>query len=110
MSTSIYVGNLPYAITEDSLKEIFSEFGNVVSSRIITDKSTGRSKGFGFIEMSTEEEANAAIQALDNGEIDGRSIRVNLAKPKEDRPKKFNNRPPRKFNNRFGNRKNNNNE
>lgn len=102
MSVSIYVGNLPYSITSDSLKEIFSEFGNVLSSRVITDKNTGRSKGFGFIEMETENEANAAIQALDNGEIDGRTIRVNLAKAKENRTNKSNNRFGRKFNSRFG--------
>ncbi|HOJ64307.1 MAG TPA: RNA-binding protein [Spirochaetota bacterium] len=106
MSISIYVGNLPYAITADSLKEIFSEFGNVLSSRVITDKNTGRSKGFGFVEMETEEEANAAIQALDNGEIDGRSIRVNLAKAKEDRPRKFNNnRSGKRFHSKFGGRR-----
>ncbi|HPP05206.1 MAG TPA: RNA-binding protein [Spirochaetota bacterium] len=103
---SIYVGNLSYAITADSLKEIFSEFGNVLSSRVITDKNTGRSKGFGFVEMETEEEANAAIQALDNGEIDGRSIRVNLAKAKEDRPRKFNNnRSGKRFHSKFGGRR-----
>lgn len=107
MSISIYVGNLPYSITADSLKEIFSEFGNVLSSRIITDKNTGRSKGFGFIEMETEDEANAAIQALDNGEIDGRSIRVNLAKAKEERPRKFNNRSGGKRFSKFGGRRDN---
>ncbi|OHD12824.1 MAG: hypothetical protein A2Y34_01660 [Spirochaetes bacterium GWC1_27_15] len=87
MSTSIYVGNLPYSLTEDSLKEIFSPYGSVLSTRIITDKMTGKSKGFGFVEMSSNEEAEAAIKELDNGEIEGRNIRVNLAKPKEDKPR-----------------------
>ncbi|HNZ27757.1 MAG TPA: RNA-binding protein [Spirochaetota bacterium] len=84
MPISLYVGNLPYSVNEDSLKEIFAEFGNVVSLRVITDKLSGKSKGFAFVEMSTQEEADAAIKALDNGEIDGRNIRVNIAKPKED--------------------------
>lgn len=92
MSISIYVGNLPYSVNEDSLKEIFSPYGSVVSARIITDKMTGKSKGFGFVEMSTDEEANAAIKELDNGEIEGRNIKVNLARPKEDRPRDRNNR------------------
>jgi RNA recognition motif-containing protein len=92
MSISIYVGNLPYSVNEDSLKEIFSPYGSVVSARIIIDKMTSKSKGFGFVEMSTDEEANAAIKELDNGEIEGRNIKVNLARPKEDRPRDRNNR------------------
>ncbi|HOV13075.1 MAG TPA: RNA-binding protein [Spirochaetota bacterium] len=87
MSVSIYVGNLPYSVTEDSLKEIFSPYGTVVSARVISDKISGRSKGYGFVEMSTTEEAEAAIKELDNGEIEGRNIRVNLARPKEDKPR-----------------------
>jgi len=74
MPTSIYVGNLPYSVMEDSLKEIFAPYGSVVSARIITDKMTGKSKGFGFVEMSSTEEAEAAIKELDNAEIDGRNI------------------------------------
>ena len=84
MSISIYVGNLPYSITEDSLREVFSPYGSVVSSRIIIDKLTGKSRGFGFIEMSTQEEADAAIKELDNAEVDGRNLRINLARPKEE--------------------------
>lgn len=87
MSASIYVGNLPYSLTEDSLKEIFSPYGSVVSARIISDKMSNRSKGYGFVEMASNEEAEAAIKELDNGEIEGRNIRVNLARPKEDKPR-----------------------
>jgi RNA recognition motif-containing protein len=87
MSCSIYVGNLPYAVNESSLNEIFGPYGSVVSARIITDMNTGRSKGFGFVEMSTAEEAAAAIKELDNAELNGRNIKVNLATPKEDRPR-----------------------
>ncbi|HPO49451.1 MAG TPA: RNA-binding protein [Spirochaetota bacterium] len=85
MSTSIYVGNLPYSVNEESLNEIFGAFGSVVSAKVIMDMNTKRSKGFGFVEMSSEEEANNAIKELDNAEINGRNVRVNLAKPKEDR-------------------------
>ncbi|OHD08489.1 MAG: RNA-binding protein [Spirochaetes bacterium GWD1_27_9] len=87
MSCSIYVGNLPYSANSDSLNEIFSTYGSVVSSRVITDTATGRSKGFGFVEMSSEEEASAAIKELDNAEVNGRNIKVNLAKPKEEKPR-----------------------
>jgi RNA recognition motif-containing protein len=87
MSTSIYVGNLPYAVSEESLGEIFSNYGTVVSTKIVIDRDTGRSKGFGFVEMSTKEEADAAIAELENSEIDGRTIKINLARPKEERPR-----------------------
>jgi RNA recognition motif-containing protein len=92
MSVSIYVGNLPYSLNEDSLKEIFVPYGSVLSARIITDKLTGKSKGFGFVEMSSNEEAEAAIKELDNGEIEGRNIKVNLARPKDEKPRDRNNR------------------
>ena len=92
MSVSIYVGNLPYNLSEDSLKEIFVPYGSVLSARIITDKMTGKSKGFGFVEMSSNEEAESAIKELDNGEIEGRNIKVNLARPKEDKPRDRNRR------------------
>ncbi|HPO50331.1 MAG TPA: RNA-binding protein [Spirochaetota bacterium] len=87
MSVSIYVGNLPYSVTEDGLKEIFAPYGSVVSARVISDKMSGRSKGYGFVEMSTDGEAEAAIKELDNGELEGRNIRVNLARPKDDSPR-----------------------
>jgi len=85
MSCSIYVGNLPYSVNETSLNEIFGPYGSVVSAKIITDFNTGRSKGFGFVEMSTTEEAQASIKELNNAELDGRNIKVNLAEPKENR-------------------------
>lgn len=96
MSVSIYVGNLPYSVKEDSLKEIFSPYGSVVSARVIIDKMSGRSKGYGFIEMGSTEEAEAAIKELDNAEVEGRNIRVNLAMPKEDKPRD-NNRGGKRF-------------
>ena len=84
MSTSIYVGNLSYNTTEDSLKEVFLTHGEVLSVRIIHDKFSGRSKGFGFVEMTTQEEAQHAIEELNNHDFEGRNIRVNLARPKEE--------------------------
>lgn len=86
MAKKLYVGNLPYSATEDSLREFFSQAGNVESAAIITDKMSGRSKGFGFVEMSTDNEAQAAIDTLNGKDMDGRAITVNEARPKEDRP------------------------
>ena len=82
MSTNIYVGNLSYGITQEQLKSIFEEYGEVVSTKIITDHDTGRSKGFAFVEMAEQAEADKAISELNEGELDGRTIKVNLAKPK----------------------------
>ncbi len=92
MSVSIYVGNLPYSTKEEALQEIFSEHGEVVKVQIITDKLSGKSKGFAFIEMADEAAAEAAIKDLNNGELDGRQIKVNLAKEKSDDTRKFRNR------------------
>ena len=86
MSAKLYVGRLPYSTTEEELKTIFGAHGTVTSAQIIMDRDTGRSKGFGFVEMETAEQAEAAIKSLDNSEIEGRSIMVNMARPKEDRP------------------------
>lgn len=83
MSTKIYVGNLSFNILQDSLKETFSQYGDVSSCKVIVDRETGRSKGFGFIEMGSSEDAKTAISALDGAELDGRSMRVNEAKPQE---------------------------
>lgn len=77
---NIYVGNLHYEIDEVQLKEIFEEYGEVTSSKIIMDRETGRSKGFGFIEMSKDEEANAAMGELNDAELKGRNMRVNEAR------------------------------
>ena len=86
MTNRVYVGSLPYATTDAKLEEIFSQYGTVESARIITDKLTGRSKGFGFVEMGSGAEAQKAIQALNGSELDGRSLTVNEARPQERRP------------------------
>lgn len=84
MEKNLYVGNLPYSVTDTTLNELFSKFGEVVSAKVITDADSGRSKGFGFVEMSTTDEAKKAIEQLDNTELDGRNIKVNESKPKSD--------------------------
>lgn len=83
MSSKIYVGNLPYSVTDSSLKSNFAEFGAVSSAKVMTDRETGNSKGFGFVEMSSAEAAQAAISALHGMSVDGRSIVVSLARPRE---------------------------
>jgi len=87
MKNKLYVGNLPYNMKEEDLMGAFSEAGPVQSAKIITDLSTGRSKGFGFVEMETEEGAQKAIETLNGQELSGRSIRVDLAKEKEKTPR-----------------------
>jgi len=82
---NIYVGNLPFETTEDSLQVAFTEYGEVTTARVITDKFTGRSRGFGFVEMPDNSEAEAAIQALNGKEMDGRPLTVNEARPREER-------------------------
>jgi len=85
MGKKLYVGNLPFSATEDSLKEAFSEFGTVESVNIITDRYTGQSKGFGFIEFSTKPEGVAAIAKMNNSEMDGRTLKVSEALPQSPR-------------------------
>lgn len=85
MDTRLYVGNLPYSITDDKLAELFSAHGTVASAKVITDRNSGRSKGFGFVEFETAEQSNAAIEALHGQDHDGRKLVVNVAKPKEPR-------------------------
>ncbi len=85
---NIYVGNLDYAVTEDDLKEAFSVFGEISSVRLVSDKFSGKSKGFGFIEMPDNSEAEAAMNALNESSFKGRDIKVNQAKPREDRPQR----------------------
>ena len=82
----LYVGNLPYSVTEDDLKESFSKFGELGEVTVITDKFSGQSKGFGFVEMPNNSEADAAIKALNETELKGRNIKVNEARPRGDRP------------------------
>ncbi len=84
-SKKLYVGGLPYQVTEGTLREIFSAHGTVESATVIMDRMTSRSKGFGFVEMSSEEEAQAAIDTLNGTDLEGRNITVNVAKPREPR-------------------------
>src|SRR3989442_11870613 len=85
MSAKLYVGGLPYAVTEQQLQDLFAAHGTVVSAKVITDKYTGQSRGFGFVEMSSADEAKKAISALNGTQLDGRSLTVNEAKPQENR-------------------------
>ncbi|MFN0065264.1 MAG: RNA recognition motif domain-containing protein [Chlamydiales bacterium] len=85
MAKRLYVGNLSHDINDEELKNIFGSHGSVVSARVITDRETRRSKGFGFVEMETAEEAQAAIEALHSKEVHGRPLTVNVARPKEER-------------------------
>ncbi|MGQ9536999.1 MAG: RNA recognition motif domain-containing protein [Actinomycetota bacterium] len=87
---NIYVGNLSYGSTEDSLRNLFEAYGVVDTVSIIIDRQTGRSRGFGFVEMPNDEEARAAIAGLDNKEFEGRVIRVNEARPKPERRSSYN--------------------
>lgn len=84
MGKKLFVGNVPYSITEDRLKEIFSEAGEVASVAIITDKMTGRPRGFVFVEMATDEAAAKAVEMFDGKEVDGRALNVNEARPREE--------------------------
>jgi RNA recognition motif-containing protein len=84
MSTKLFVGGIPFDSTEDQLRELFSQIGEVVSARIITDKFTGRSRGFGFVEMASEEDAQKAVQKLDGSDMNGRKIAVSEARPMRD--------------------------
>jgi len=85
MESKLYVGNLPYSATEQILKDLFGKAGTVVSASVITDRETGRSKGFAFVEMSNQEEAEKAIQMFNGYSMDRRELRVSIARPKEER-------------------------
>ncbi|HET9844836.1 MAG TPA: RNA-binding protein [Nitrospira sp.] len=85
MGSKLYVGGLPYSATESQLNDLFAQHGTVASARIITDKFTGQSRGFGFVEMSSQEEAQAAISAVNGTQMEGRTLTVNEAKPQEPR-------------------------
>ncbi len=85
MGRKLYVGNLPYSATEQMLRETFGQCGTVESANVITDRDSGQSKGFGFVEMSSESEAQKAIQELNGSTLEGREIKVNEAKPKAPR-------------------------
>ena len=83
---NIYIGNLPYNVSEEDLRDAFSQFGQVQSSNIITDKFSGRSKGFGFVDMPNDGEAREAIEQMNDKDFKGRTIKVNEARPREERP------------------------
>ncbi len=83
---NIYVGNLPYSVTDADLRETFAQYGEVTSVQLISDKFTGESKGFGFVEMANNSQADAAIKGLNGSAMKGRNITVNQAKPRTDRP------------------------
>ena len=83
---NLFIGSLAYATTDDTLNAHFAQIGPVVSARVITDRDSGRSKGFGFVEMANEADNQKAVDQLDGKELDGRAISVGLARPKEDRP------------------------
>ena len=85
MGKKLYVGNLPYSVNDASLSDLFSEFGTIESATVITDRMSGRSKGFGFVEFSADEEAQKGIEAVNGKEIDGRALTVNEARPKAPR-------------------------
>lgn len=90
MSTKLFVGSLSYSVNDDQLKDAFAAAGTVVSAKVIIDRETGRSKGFGFVEMSSDDEAKAAIDMLNGKEIEGRAVAVSEARPQENRgPRQF---------------------
>jgi RNA recognition motif-containing protein len=88
VSQNLFIGSLAYATTDDSLKAFFEQIGEVASAKVITDRESGRSKGFGFVEFVNEDDNQKAVDQLDGKELDGRAINVGLARPKEDRPRR----------------------
>ena len=92
MEKKLFVGGLPYSVTDDQLHELFAAHGTVESATVVVDRYTDRSRGFGFVEMSTEEEAQKAIEALNGSELQGRSLTVNISRPRESRPQGGRNR------------------
>ena len=89
MGNKLYVGNLAYSVRDDSLQQAFSEFGTVTSAKVMMDRDTGRSKGFGFVEMGSDAEAQSAINGMNGQTLEGRAIVVNEARPREERPGGF---------------------
>ena len=89
MGNKLYVGNLAYSVRDDSLQQAFSQFGSVTSAKVMMDRDTGRSKGFGFVEMGSDAEAQAAINGMNGQALEGRAIVVNEARPREERPGGF---------------------
>jgi len=95
MSNKLFVGNLAWTTTEGAIEEAAAAFGTVTDCTLMLDRATGRSRGFAFVTMSSEEEANRVIEALNGKEVDGRKLQVNVARPKEDRPPRSFDGPPR---------------
>ena len=91
MATKLFIGSLAWATTDDSLREFFAQVGEVVSANVIVDRETNRSKGFGFVEMSSDEDAKKAVDQLNGKDLDGRPIVVSEARPREERPRNFSN-------------------
>jgi RNA recognition motif-containing protein len=89
MGNKLYVGNLAYSIRDEDLQQAFAQFGNVSSAKVMMDRDTGRSKGFGFVEMGTDAEAQSAISGMNGQALDGRALVVNEARPREERPGGF---------------------
>lgn len=89
MAVNIYVGNLSYEASDDDLRSAFEPFGQVTSARVIKDRETGRSRGFGFVEMPNADEARKAIEGVNNKDVAGRPVRVNEARPREDGPRRY---------------------
>jgi RNA recognition motif-containing protein len=89
VGNKLYVGNLAYSVRDETLQQRFSEFGTVTSAKVMMDRDTGRSKGFGFVEMGSDAEAQAAIRGMNGQSVDGRALVVNEARPREDRPGGF---------------------
>ncbi len=87
MATNLFVGNLPYSMDSDKLGQVFAAAGQVVSAKVISDKYSGRSRGFGFVEMSNDEETKKAIEMFNGKDVDGRALVVNEARPREERPR-----------------------
>ena len=87
MAMNLFVGNLPYTMTSDDLAQTFAQAGTVVSAKVISDKYSGRSRGFGFVEMSSDEEAKKAIELFNGKDVSGRPLVVNEARPREERPR-----------------------
>lgn len=88
MATKLFVAGLAYSMTDDELRNLFADFGTVNSAQVITDRETNRSKGFGFVEMSSEDESKQAIEGLNGKDMNGRPLTVNEARPREDRPQR----------------------
>ncbi len=104
MANKLFVGSLSWNTTDDSLKDFFEKIGKVVSASVIIDRDSNRSKGFGFVEMESDDDAKKAIEQLNGQELDGRAIAVNEARPREDKPRSYNNGGGDRRDNRSNNR------